>query len=258
MEESKLRESTFKGLVANREKIEKNISGIKNKIAIYSGKGGVGKTTIALNIAGALISRGFKVGVFDADIDCPNVCELMGIKERLKIEDVIKPLEKYGIKVISTGALENPEQKASIWRGPVLTLFVAKLMGMAEWGDLDYLIIDMPPGTSDVPLTIMQLIPLDGFIIVTTPQKVSVLDAIKSGNMIKEMKIKILGVIENMSGDVFGIGGGEDVSKKISVPFLGYVDINKKIREYSDQGKIASIEDEEIRKSFDKIINNII
>lgn len=258
MEEQQLRASTLNSLLANRSKIEKNLQGVKKKIAVYSGKGGVGKTTIALNIAGALKARGFKVGIFDADIDCPNVCELMGIKDALKIEDVISPLVKYDIKVVSTGAVANPEQKASIWRGPIITLFIAKLMGMADWGELDYLIIDMPAGTSDAPLTVTQLIPLDGFIIVTTPQKVSVLDAVKSGNMIKEMKVKILGVIENMSGDVFGIGGGEDAAEKLSVPFLGYVNLDKKITEYSDKGKIASLEDQEIRKMFDKILEKLV
>ena len=238
------------------ERIKENLSKIKNKIAIISGKGGVGKTTLAVNLS-ALLAFKYKTGLLDADIDCPNVNKALGIKEMLRAENErIIPIEKYGIKVISMASIASPDQPI-IFRGPRLTMAVRQFLELTEWGDLDYLIIDLPPGTGDIPLTVMQLIDLKGVIIVTTPQDIAVGDARRVVNMTRELKVPVFGIVENMSGEMFGIGGGEVAAKELKVPFLGRLDLNKKIREYTDKGIPAVLEDEKTRENFKKIFSLI-
>ena len=170
------------GVIREKKEIEDKMLKVKHRIGIYSAKGGVGKTTTAINIAYALSSMGFKVGLLDADIDCPNVTLFLGINERIK-EYPLKPIEYKGVKVLSSAMLVEDPSKPIIWRGPMIAKMVSDFLKETEWGELDYLIIDLPPGTSDAPLSIMQLLSLTGFIIVTTPQHIAAVNAIRSGTI---------------------------------------------------------------------------
>jgi len=226
------------------------LPGVKNTIAVASGKGGVGKSTIAVNLAVALAKDGASVGLIDADIYGPSIPLMLGIKEKPKVyQDKATmrmiPLENYGIKVISIGFLVD-ENAPVIWRGPMASGAVKQFMTDVEWGELDYLIFDMPPGTGDIQLTLVQTVPLTGSIIVTTPQEVSLIDARKALKMFTRVNVPVLGVIENMSYfiapdtgkkyDIFGIGGGSNLAKELNVPFLGGLPIDSKIRQGGDKG----------------------
>lgn len=184
--------------------IQERLKGIKYKVAVYSGKGGVGKTTVAVNLATALAKQGKKVGFLDADIDCPNANVLFGISEKTHMKDgFLQPIERYGVKVISMSMLVE-DDAAIMWRGPMLTKAVGDFLFNTEWGDIEYLIVDLPPGTSDSPITIIQLLDLTGFIMVTTPQALARGDMARSANMVKKMNIPILATVENMCSDTFG------------------------------------------------------
>ena len=195
---------------AQRAKVEKNLGNVKKAIAVHCGKGGVGKSTFAVNLAVALSKGGKKVGLLDADVDCPSCHALMGMRGRALLDDEqrIVPLSAHNVKFLSAGNMVDDANSANIMRGPIMFKLISDMLSNAAWGGLDYLVIDLPPGTGDNPLTIMQLVPLHGIIIVTQPQEICLTDAKKSANMAKRMGVKVLGVVENMSGSVFGAGGG--------------------------------------------------
>ncbi|ADG12791.1 ATPase-like, ParA/MinD [Methanocaldococcus infernus ME] len=260
---------TKKFFIQQENKIKERMSKIKYKIAILSGKGGVGKSTVSTNLAVALAKRGKKVGLLDADIHGPNVPKILGLEGYPEVrEGEIIPLEKYGVKVISMANLLPDEKTPIIWRGPKVSGAIRQFLADVNWGELDYLIIDTPPGTGDVQLTIMQSIPLDGAIIVTTPEELSVLDVRKSISMAKMLKVPILGIIENMSGFVcpkcgeltyiFGVGGGEKAAKEFGVDFLGRIPIDIKAREAQDKGVPMVLMDCRAKEEFEKIIDKII
>jgi ATP-binding protein involved in chromosome partitioning len=224
--------------------------GVKNTIAVASGKGGVGKSTVAVNLAVALAKDGAKVGLIDADIYGPSIPLMLGSTEKPKVyqqENSVKiiPLEKYDVKFISIGSLVD-DKAPVIWRGPMASGAIKQFMTDVDWGELDYLIFDLPPGTGDIQLTLVQTIPLTGAVIVTTPQEVSLIDARKALAMFNRVNVPVLGVIENMSYflapdtgkkyDIFGFGGGERISKELSTPFLGGIPIDPRIREGGDNG----------------------
>jgi ATP-binding protein involved in chromosome partitioning len=193
-----------------KRQIDESLAGIKHKIGVYSGKGGVGKTTVAVNLAATLANDGHTVGILDVDIDCPNVIRAMNISEQPLLDENKKmiPAERFGVKVMSMAYFQENEDEATIWRGPMIHNAINQMLQSTNWGNLEYLIIDMPPGTSDAPLTVMQVLSMDGFVVVTTPQELAKIDAKRSINMIKKLKVNVLGVVENMSGGIFGTGAG--------------------------------------------------
>lgn len=213
------------------------IAGVKNLIAVGSGKGGVGKTTVAVNLAIALLRAGNKVGLMDADVYGPNVPLMLGINRppQATADQRIIPLEKNGLKLISMGFL-NPGDKPLVWRGPMLHNVIQQFLRQTEWGELDYLIIDLPPGTGDVQLSLIQTTAITGAVIVTTPSEVALEDARKAVNMFHQVRTEILGVVENMSGSVFGTGGGKLTAESMRIPFLGELPLDAKIRIGGDSG----------------------
>jgi ATP-binding protein involved in chromosome partitioning len=222
------------------------IPGVKNIVAVGAGKGGVGKTTLAVNLAAALSALGSRVGMVDGDIYGPNVPMMLGVGGQLESDgEKIVPAEKFGIKVVSMGFLATDDSPL-IWRGPMLHSVVRQFFHEVRWGELDYLVIDMPPGTGDVALSLSQTVPVAGAIVVTTPQEVSLADSRRAVRMYQKLNIPVLGLIENMSyfvcpncsheSDIFGRGGGERTATEMDVPFLGRIPIYEPIREGSDSG----------------------
>lgn len=218
-----------------------------------SGKGGVGKTTVAVNIACTLAKR-HSVGLLDADIDCPNAANLLGVEEKFgKNSDGLLPVQKYGVSLSSTSLIES--DGPLMWRGPLIHSAILQLAELTAWGPLDYLIIDMPPGTSDASLTVMQFLGIDAAIIVTTSQELSMMDATKSARMALGF-YKPVGIVENMSGEVFGTGGGEQIASELSIPFLGRVELSKQMRDCCDRGVPAVVNNVNV-KNFEVIVDNI-
>jgi ATP-binding protein involved in chromosome partitioning len=223
------------------------IPGVSSIIAVGSGKGGVGKTTLAVNLALAMARLGFKVGLLDADIYGPNVPLMLGAtgEPELTPDNLIVPAERYGVRVISVGYL-NPGDKPLVWRGPMLHGVIKQFLGQVAWGQLDYLVVDLPPGTGDVVISLAQTVPLTGAIVVTTPSDVSLQDARKAIEMFNQVRVEILGIVENMSYfvcphcnheiDIFSTGGGERTAKQVNVPFLGRIELDPAIREGGDSG----------------------
>lgn len=214
---------------------------VKNIIAVASGKGGVGKSTISTNLAVSLALDGARVGVLDADIYGPNIPIMFGLHGRPLIRDnKMVPLEAYGVEVISMGFL-MPEGEAVVWRGPMLHKAIQQLFTDVHWamhgGELDYLIVDLPPGTGDAQLSLAQSVPLTGGIIVTGPQAVAVADARRGATAFKRLEVPIIGVIENMTGEIFGTGGGEEAARLMGVEFLGSVELDPRIRKGGDAGR---------------------
>ncbi|MBI3752772.1 MAG: iron-sulfur cluster carrier protein ApbC [Deltaproteobacteria bacterium] len=221
---------------------------VKNTIAVASGKGGVGKSTVAVNLALALGKSGAKVGLLDTDIYGPSIPMMMGIHKQLQStpDEKILPISNYGIKLMSVGFMLD-EETPLIWRGPMVVQIVKQFLTDVAWGDLDYLVIDLPPGTGDAQLTLVQTIPLTGAVVVTTPQDVALIDARRAIKMFHEVKVPILGIIENMSyfqcphcgekTEIFSQGGGEKTSQRYNVPLLGKIPIDPHIREGGDSGK---------------------
>jgi len=222
------------------------LPGVKNVIAVGAGKGGVGKTTVSVNLAVALSKSGARVGVLDGDIYGPNVPIMLGLQAQLESDGKqIRPAEKYGIQVVSMGFLTQ-EEAPVIWRGPMLHSAIQQFCREVAWKDLDYLVVDMPPGTGDVALSLSQTVPAAGAIVVTTPQQVSLADSRRAVRMYQKLKIPTLGLVENMSfyectnchhhADIFGHGGGEQVAHQLDIPFLGRLPLYQPIRVGSDRG----------------------
>jgi len=224
------------------------IPGVKSIIAVASGKGGVGKSTTAVNFALALAARGLKVGILDADIYGPSVPRLMGLsgdKPEVNEDRTLVPLENYGLKVMSIGFLVD-EETPMIWRAPMAVSALTQMLRESAWGELDVLVVDMPPGTGDVQLTMAQQVPLTGAVIVSTPQDLALLDARRGVAMFQKVEVPVLGIVENMAyficpncgthHDIFGHGGAAQEARRIGVPFLGEVPLEMKIRETSDAG----------------------
>lgn len=222
------------------------VPGIKNIIAVASGKGGVGKSTTSVNLALAIAATGLKVGLLDADIYGPSMPRMMGLKEKPTVEGkILSPLEGYGIKVMSMGFLVE-EETPMIWRGPMVISALTQMLREVAWGELDLLVVDMPPGTGDAQLTMSQQVPLAGAVIVSTPQDIALIDARKGLNMFKKVEVPILGLIENMStficpkcgeqSDIFGHGGARSEADRLGVPFLGEIPLHMDIRTNSDGG----------------------
>ena len=222
------------------------LPGVKNVIAVGAGKGGVGKTTVSVNLAVALSKNGARVGVLDGDIYGPNVPIMFGLQAQLESDGKqIRPAEKYGIQVVSMGFLTQ-EEAPVIWRGPMLHSAIQQFCREVAWKDLDYLVVDMPPGTGDVALSLSQTVPAAGAIVVTTPQQVSLADSRRAVRMYQKLKIPTLGLVENMSfyectnchhqADIFGHGGGEQVAHQLNIPFLGRLPLYQPIRVGSDRG----------------------
>ena len=238
-----------------KRQITQRLEGMKSRVAVYSGKGGVGKTTIAVNLAATLADQGKRVGLLDVDIDCPNVTKILGVSDKPVYQNgTIVPSQKHGVKVVSMAFFQQDENEAIIWRGPMIHNAINQFLQMTEWGDLDYLIVDLPPGTSDAPLTIMQTLPLDGFIVVTTPQPVAVLDAKRCINMIRKLKVNVLGVVENYTGDIFGAGGGEELSAELGLPFLGSLALRS---DYLDGSKPTALSNKEVKGEYQGIIEGM-
>ena len=248
--------SFLAGVLSKKTLVKANLEKVKHKIGIYSAKGGVGKTTIAINLAYALKELGYKVGILDADIDTPNVTLFLGITEKGEGAYPLQPLVKDGIKVISTTMYTDDVSKPIIWRGPLIAKMVEDFMENTAWGELDYLIVDLPPGTSDAPLSIMQLLDLDGFIIVTTPQHIAALNAIRSGRMAKRLGVSVLGVVEDMSSGM--AVGAKEVAEALNTSVLGTVKTDSKFDELSVKGKVPVVEDKEIREEFISIANKLV
>ncbi|MEW6701513.1 MAG: iron-sulfur cluster carrier protein ApbC [Bacteroidota bacterium] len=233
------------------QRMSEILPGVKNTIAVASGKGGVGKSTVAVNLAVALAIDGAKVGLIDADIYGPSIPMMLGINNKPKIfQDATTakmiPLENFGIKVMSIGFLIDDDAPV-IWRGPMASGAIKQFMSDVYWGELDYLIFDLPPGTGDIQLTLVQTIPLTGAVVVTTPQDVSIIDVKKAVKMFQRVNVPILGIVENMSYfiapdtgkryDIFGTGGGQKLAEELSIPLLGAIPINPNIRKGGDNGK---------------------
>ena len=239
-----------------KREITDKLSHIKKKIGVYSGKGGVGKTTVAVNLAVALAQKGYKVGLMDTDIDCPNANNVLGNSDRPEfVEGTIIPPEAHGVKILSmTFFQENPEE-ATIWRGPMIHNAINQFLQTTAWGDLDCLVVDLPPGTSDAPLTVMQVLEMDGFVVVTSSQELSKLDAKRSINMIRKMNVKILGVVENFSGDIFGTGAGEEVAADMDLAFLGRLAMRA---DYRDTSRPTVLTSKDVAAEYDAIVEALV
>ena len=262
---------------SSRKDEGKLLAGVKNIIAVVSGKGGVGKSTVAANFALALAADGAKVGLMDADIYGPSQHIMFGIRgDRPMMKDnggkgLIVPIEKYGIKVMSIGLLID-EKQAVVWRGPMVSSAIKQFVSEVDWGELDYLIIDMPPGTGDIHLTIVQTVPVTGVIVVTTPQLIALADAKKGIAMFGQtlLKVPVIGLVENMSYFtptelpdnkyyLFGKDGGKHLADEFDIPFLGQIPIVQSIREGGDIGVPVMVGDEEIsKKAFEEFAGNAV
>lgn len=222
----------------------------KSLIAVASGKGGVGKSTVSTNLAAALVESGAKVGLIDADILNPNVPNMMGLENaRPRVVQGEKgsqmvPLEAHGVELMSTGFLTTPD-KPMILRGPMLQSAISQFFSDVRWSELDYMIVDLPPGTGDAPLSLAQSFPLTGVVVVTQPQDVAVADALRSVAMFQQLDVPIIGIVENMTGEIYGEGGGEKLAEKLNVPFLARVPMTASVRVGGDNGRPVVIYDPE-------------
>jgi ATP-binding protein involved in chromosome partitioning len=243
---------------------------VKRIIAVASGKGGVGKSTVSTNLAMALHNQGYSVGLLDADIYGPSLPMMLGIKEDPKVnnDNKIVPPERFGVKVMSFGFFA-PEESAVIWRGPMVMKALQQFFYDVAWGELDFLVIDLPPGTGDAQLTLVQSLPICGAVIVTTPQNVALLDAVKGIIMFQKTEVPILGVVENMStftcpscgteSHIFGSGGADVVSEKFQVPVLGHIPLMPELRQAGDAGvPLSTISGHPTRVRFAEIAEKVV
>ncbi len=247
---------------------ENPLSGIQNVVTVASGKGGVGKSTVAVNLAAGLADRGARVGLFDADVYGPNVPRMVDADEQpsATTDETIEPPERFGVKLMSMAFLVGPDDPV-IWRGPMVHKVVTQLVEDVEWGALDYLVVDLPPGTGDTQLTVLQTMPLAGSVIVTTPQPVAVDDARKGLRMFGRHETPVLGIVENMSTficpdcgsehPIFGEGGGEAFAEEVEMPFLGKIPLDPAIRTGGDEGMPAVLEDSRAGEAFRSITANV-
>ncbi len=247
------------------------MAGVKNIIGVASGKGGVGKSTVSLNLALALSQTGAKVGLLDADIYGPSIPLMLGLKEAfMQVEqNKLQPAESHGLKVVSFGFFAEQEHQAAIYRGPIISGILKQFLVDTNWSDLDYLIVDLPPGTGDIPLTLAQTIPITGILVVTTPQDVASNVAVKALGMFEKLNVPIIGVIENMSSfvcnkcgethHVFGQGGAQKISEQFKIPFIGAIPLNSGIMSGSDLGKpiMLSAPDSASAKAISQSAKNI-
>jgi len=259
-----------------KEKTDELLPGIRNIIAVSSGKGGVGKTTVAVNLAIALARKNYRVGLLDADVFGPSVPKMIDAEKyrpevkRENNTDIIIPLSKYGVKVLSTGFFVDPAD-AVVWRGPMASNFLKQLMSQGEWGALDFMLVDLPPGTSDIHLTLVQEVAVTGAIIVTTPQEVALADAVKGISMFRSEKINVpvLGLVENMSWFtpaelpqnkyyIFGREGGKKLAASMEVPLLGQIPLIQGICENSDSGHPVALDDSVAGQAFMSLADEVI
>ena len=262
------------GFEEHQKIMDEKMSKVKNKIMVMSGKGGVGKTTVSVNLALSLADKGYNVGIIDVDIHGPNIAKMLGIEDYkiISSDGGIEPVEVLpNLKVVSLANAGHHKDKPFIWRGPIKIGVIKQFIGDVHWGDLDYLIIDSPPGTGDEPLTVREFIKdLTGAIIVTTPQEVAILDSRKCINFAKETDTKVIGVIENMSGytcphcgevvHLFGKDGGKKAAEEMKVPFLGKIPIDPEVVSHGDHGRpyIVSGSKKESRSAMKSIIKKIV
>jgi Mrp family chromosome partitioning ATPase len=259
---------------AQDERLKQRMARIKHKVLVLSGKGGVGKTTISVNLALTLAEKGYTVGLLDTDLHGPNVAKMLGADnaQLMSYEDGIEPFEVIkNLKVVSLAMAGHGPDTPVIWRGPLKIGVIKQFLADVNWGELDYLVVDTPPGTGDEPLTVAQLIPgLDGSVIVTTPQQVAILDSRKSVNFSKQLNVPVLGVVENMSGlicphcgkeiPIFGKDGGRIAAEEMEVPFLGAVPLEQDLMEAQDNGRhfILSAPDSLSSRALRKIVDGIL
>jgi len=260
-------------MAAQDQLISETLGMMQHKLLVMSGKGGVGKTSVAANLAVALSERGSQVGLMDVDLHGPDIPRMLGLKGLLEINDDSRLLpKKYSenLKVVSVDSLTQDQDEAVIWRGPLKMHVIRQFLSYVQWGNLDYLIIDSPPGTGDEPLSVVQTIPGAKAIIVTTPQEVSLADVRKSINFCKTVSLPVLGLIENMSGfvcphceasmDLFGSGGGEHTAETMGIPFLGRIAFDTRMVECADAGEsyLTKYPDSEITKSYLNIVGKVL
>jgi ATP-binding protein involved in chromosome partitioning len=255
-------------------RIAENLQKIKNRLLVFSGKGGVGKSTVAANLGLALSERQLKVGLIDVDIHGPNLAKMLGAEsKRLEPseENRIVPAKlTKNLSIVSISFFMQQTDNPIIWRGPLKMKLIQQFLGDVVWGELDWLVIDSPPGTGDEPLSVAQLIPATGAIIVTTPQEISLMDSRKAVNFARVLKLRIYGIIENMSGlecphcgktvDLFKTGGGEKTARDLAVPFLGRIPIDPRIVQLADEGKpfVTHDPDSAAAKAFSEIVDRIL
>ncbi len=261
------------GPFQDNPKIGERLARIKNRLLVFSGKGGVGKSTVAANLALALAQKGLRVGALDVDIHGPNLAKMLGVEGR-KLEgsdDGIRPVQvRENLSLVSMSFLTEGPDSPVIWRGPMKMKVIEQFLGDVDWGDLDWLVIDSPPGTGDEPLSVAQLIPATGAVIVTTPQEVSVLDSRKAVTFARRLGLKVLGIIENMSGfvcphcgksyDLFKTGGGERAAREMGVPFLGRIPMDPRIVASGDAGRpfVADAAGSDAGRAFAEIVDKIL
>lgn len=255
-------------------RLAQNLFRIRNKIMVMSGKGGVGKSTVSVNLAASLALHGYQVGILDADIHGPDIPRMCGVENRPLVShgEGLEPIKVFkGLRAMSMGLLSRDPDKAIVWRGPLKHRAIKQFLGDVNWGDLDYLVIDLPPGTGDEPLSVAHLIKnVDGAIIVTTPQDVALLDSRKAVNFSRLIGVPILGIVENMSGmvcphcgekiDLFKVGGGERAARELGVPFLGRIPIDPRMVISCDAGTPFVIDPEpsEVREAFEDLTQVVV
>jgi ATP-binding protein involved in chromosome partitioning len=270
-------EINFKGIEKKGDpSLRKILPGVKNIIAVASGKGGVGKSTVTANLAVGLAKKGYKVGLIDADVYGPSMPTMFDLNEQkpysvaMNGKDYIEPIEAYGVKLLSIGFFVSKDE-AVIWRGSMATKAINQLLSDAWWGDLDYMLIDLPPGTGDIHLTFVQTIPITGAVIITTPQEVALADARKGVSMFKQdnIKVPVLGIVENMAFFtpeelpdnkyyIFGKDGGKDLAEDLGVRLLSQIPLVQSIRESGDAGRPAILQEDTVSsKAFEELVNNV-